>query len=185
MLTRVQAFTLALTLMAPHATLIFKIFLSPMDPKGEMLRSQMRPFFTAPPALPLAQSGEASGSGSCQPADMPGQVGFDLQDRRGGVWVRKPRSSRQGSSGMSRSCCVSHGSIADSGKEAFLVCRNFDPSTVPLPQTYSAEALAQLAKQTKGTLALDTLATLCGEQADMGGPKWDALRRWVGSGDLG
>lgn len=70
------------------------------------------------------------------------------------------------------------------GIEAFLVCRNFDPSTVPLPQTYSAEALAQLAQQTKGTLALDTLATLCGGQADLGGAKWDALRRWVGSGDL-
>jgi tRNA (cytidine32/guanosine34-2'-O)-methyltransferase len=67
--------------------------------------------------------------------------------------------------------------------EAFLVCRNFDPSKVPLPETFSSESLAELAKQTKGTLTLDSLAHLSPETQPVN-RMWGVLRAWVGSGDL-
>lgn len=93
-----QALTLSLTLLAPHATLIFKIFLSPLDPQADMLRSQVAPFFRAPEAR---SDGEYDGSETGEDASR-GKDGYDLRGRRGGVWVRKPRSSRPGSSGASR-----------------------------------------------------------------------------------
>lgn len=105
-----QALTLALTLMAPHATLIFKIFLSPLDPKASILRSQLRTFFPGPDAgegpddewaefddvevVAVDVDGPPTTGSASSPA-----AGFDAFGRRGGVWVRKPRSSRKGSGG--------------------------------------------------------------------------------------
>lgn len=99
--------------MAPHATLIFKIFLSPLDPKASVLRSQLRAFFPSPEAgeggpddewaefddveVEAIETGDAPSTGS---ASSPAS-GFDAFGRRGGVWVRKPRSSRKGSGGAS------------------------------------------------------------------------------------
>lgn len=96
-----QALTLALPLMSPHATLIFKIFLSPSDPQGHILASQMSPFFLSPnPAAGDTILDETEGN----PYEAEGGCelrGYDRFGRRGGVWVRKPRSSRSGSAGES------------------------------------------------------------------------------------
>jgi tRNA (cytidine32/guanosine34-2'-O)-methyltransferase len=117
------------------------IFLSPMDPRAEMLRSQLQLFF--PDVRPPTHDAESSdtpsprryeefdedvtirgdrsssrqtGSPCCHPGDTDvREVHADLNpDRgtrgvadpevfetptRGGVWVRKPRSSRKGSGG--------------------------------------------------------------------------------------
>lgn len=92
-----------------------------MDPQAEMLRSQLQPFFPGPSGGPSAydefdaneaeQDGEESEEVEAREQDeeMPercqagpssvGQEGFDSLGRRGGVWVRKPRSSRKGSGG--------------------------------------------------------------------------------------
>ncbi len=68
------------------------------------------------------------------------------------------------------------------GIEAFIVCRNFEPSKVPLPATFPPAALLALEKQTTGTLTLDTLAELCdGSQSSA---KWEISKAYVGSGDL-
>ncbi len=68
------------------------------------------------------------------------------------------------------------------GEEAFIVCRNFDSTKVPLPETFPPEALAALAKQTTGTLTLDSLSQL-GE--DRGSSReWAMIKPYVGSGDL-
>lgn len=105
-----QATTLALTLMAPHATLVFKIFLSPLDPTAAVLRSQLSTFFAGPepgeidghPEIAefddsaMLNGHERSDSAASASTAVPG---FDAFGRRGGVWVRKPRSSRQGSGG--------------------------------------------------------------------------------------
>lgn len=66
--------------------------------------------------------------------------------------------------------------------EAFIVCRNFDPSRVPLPETFPPAALAELERQTSGTLTLDSLAYL----GDTGGTAadWEMIKAYVGSGDL-
>ncbi|KAH8087058.1 FtsJ-like methyltransferase-domain-containing protein [Filobasidium floriforme] len=104
------ALTLALPLLAPGATLIFKIFLSPSDPTGEILISQLEPFFSYPQKgdeLIDDTLGNPYEEGGCE------VKGYDRYGRRGGVWVRKPRSSRAGSA------------------EHFLVCRNFNPDTLP------------------------------------------------------
>ena len=71
---------MSLTLLAPHATLIFKIFLSPLDPHAAMLKAQLRPFFIAPDDI------DPTDSSSSQTGE---KAGFDLEGRRGGVWVRK------------------------------------------------------------------------------------------------
>lgn len=121
-----KALTLSLTLMSDGATLIFKIFLSPLDPKGSMLRSQLRCFFPNPPGGDEAETfgefdeddelsdkvdglpgsdgtnGKKTSRGSQGSANI-GQAGYDKLGRRGGVWVRKPRSSRKGSGGASSS----------------------------------------------------------------------------------
>lgn len=92
-----QALTLALPLLAPHATLIFKIFLSPSDPKGNILISQLEPFFSYPQAgdeFIDDTKGNPFDDGGCK------VKGYDWYGRRGGVWVRKPRSSRAGSAGQ-------------------------------------------------------------------------------------
>jgi len=91
-----QALTLALPLLAPGATLIFKIFLSPSDPTGEILISQLEPFFSFPQdgdELIDDTLGNPYDEGGCE------VKGYDRYGRRGGVWVRKPRSSRAGSAG--------------------------------------------------------------------------------------
>jgi tRNA (cytidine32/guanosine34-2'-O)-methyltransferase len=63
------------------------------------------------------------------------------------------------------------------------VCRNFDPSIVPLPTTFSQEALDGLAQQTAGTLTLESLATLV--PSDVGDLKeWEVIKAYVGGGDL-
>ncbi|ODN88098.1 CAMK protein kinase [Cryptococcus wingfieldii CBS 7118] len=170
------ALTLSLTLLAPHATLIFKIFLSPLDPKAEFLASQLRCFFPGP-SLSSEQPDEVIGefgefdeegeTGAAPGVRRKGVEGYDLEGRRGGVWVRKPRSSRQGSG------------------EAFVVCRNFSPSAIPLPTIFSPEALQELRQQTSGTLTLDSLATLgLGGEGVKAGKEWEIIKGYVGGGDL-
>lgn len=119
-----QALTLALTLMAPQATLIFKIFLSPLDPHASMLRSQLQLFFPGP----LRIDEEDFGAGLAEFDDTAedsrriediweeariGKQGYDLRGRRGGVWVRKPRSSRPGSGGTILSALLAERRFAD------------------------------------------------------------------------
>ena len=97
--------------------MIFKIFLSPLDPKADLLRSQLRIFFPGP--SPEQRTGpedikgyeefeynegevslESPAEQDERSADrLRGLEGFDLEGRRGGVWIRKPRSSRAGSGG--------------------------------------------------------------------------------------
>jgi tRNA (cytidine32/guanosine34-2'-O)-methyltransferase len=126
------ALTLALPLLAPHATLIFKIFLSPSDPKGDILASQLEPFFSYP-----QEGDEVVDDTLGNPYDQGGcQVkGYDRYGRRGGVWVRKPRSSRAGSA------------------EHFLVCRNFDPAS--LPPSFDFKSLSHSVK----SLSLDSFSS--------------------------
>lgn len=91
------AFTLTLAILAKGGTAVYKVFLSPLDPRGERLREGMKVFFRSE-----EDDGEwfeeydderEEGSG--------GTKGSDEMGRRGGVWVRKPRSSRKGSGGES------------------------------------------------------------------------------------
>jgi tRNA (cytidine32/guanosine34-2'-O)-methyltransferase len=174
--------------MAPQATLIFKIFLSPLDPHAGMLRSQLRLFFPGPLQIEIEEEGfqefdDCEGSeGRCVEDELEtsriGKQGYDVKGRRGGVWVRKPRSSRPGSGGTS-----SHGWVsALTCTEAFLVCRNFDPQTVPLPPKFSQEALKALEQQTNGTLTLESLAHLVDGSRETKG--WDFIKAYVGGGDL-
>ncbi|CAK9785555.1 kinase-like protein [Cutaneotrichosporon oleaginosum] len=173
------ALTLALTLMAPHATLIFKIFLSPLDPKASVLRSQLRAFFPGPEAgeggpddewaefddveLEAIETENVPSAGS---SSSPAS-GFDAFGRRGGVWVRKPRSSRKGSG------------------EAFIVCRNFDPSSLPLPSTFTPQALEELRQVLCGTLTLESLASLgSGAANSTADAAWASTKAFVGGGDL-
>lgn len=62
------------------------------------------------------------------------------------------------------------------------MCRNFDPATVPLPSTFSPDALAAMAKQSKGTLTLESLAQL--GNGNHISKDWDFTKAYVGSGDL-
>jgi len=72
-----------------------------------MLRSQLELFFQAPsassrpasPARDYDEVDEIEGETAAESSTMPQKVGFDKQGRVGGVWVRKPRSSRKGSGG--------------------------------------------------------------------------------------
>ncbi|WWC66813.1 uncharacterized protein I206_100720 [Kwoniella pini CBS 10737] len=172
------AITLSLTLLAPHSTLIFKIFLSPLDPHAALLASQLRCFFLGPKqdegdyeefdeAEEASLYAEKEEGPDRMDATGPnvGKDGYDLRGRRGGVWVRKPRSSRKGSG------------------EAFIICRNFSPIRVPLPQTFSSSALAELRQQTSGTLTLDSLASL-GNDEEQGSAEWEMIKAYVGGGDL-
>ncbi|OXG37176.1 tRNA (cytidine32/guanosine34-2'-O)-methyltransferase [Cryptococcus neoformans Bt15] len=189
------ALTLSLTLMAPGATLIFKIFLSPLDPHAEFLASQLRCFFSSPfpedndeEENEFGQYGEfeeeaesAGQEGEGEKKRNVGKQGYDPQGRRGGVWVRKPRSSRQGSA------------------EAFIVCRNFSPSALPLPPTFSPSALDKL-RTTTGTLTLDSLSSLVPQDEDgseetqrfkgseqqvkQQWQRWEMIKGYVGGGDL-
>lgn len=214
------ALTLSLTLMAPGATLIFKIFLSPLDPRAEFLASQLRCFFSSP--LPeddeehaFGQYGEFDESvGDTEQQENKkeekekgkrneGKEGYDPQGRRGGVWVRKPRSSRQGSAGT---LLPLHLSFSDHfflliivTTEAFIVCRNFSPSSLPLPPTFSPSALDKL-RTTPGTLTLDSLSSLVAqdngqdedtqvfkgseEQVKQQWQRWRMVKAYVGGGDL-
>lgn len=139
-----------------------------------MLKSQLELFF---PHI----NGGNSGDGYAE-FDAEIQVGGTSRRsklREGGVWVRKPRSSRPGSGGAYTSS-----DDADSADqaEAFIVCRNFDPSKVPLPITFPPDALDALAKQTTGTLTLESLAHLTGHRETAA--EWEAIKAYVGSGDL-
>ncbi|CED84847.1 ribosomal rna methyltransferase 1 [Phaffia rhodozyma] len=78
------AFSISVHLLAPGGTFIAKIFRTPQDPGAEWLVSQLRSFF-------------------------PETDRKNRETKMGGVWVRKPRSSREGSG------------------EAFIICRNFTP----------------------------------------------------------
>lgn len=62
------------------------------------------------------------------------------------------------------------------------MCRNFDPSRVPLPITFAPEALLDLARQTTGTLTLESLAQLT--TGSNGSKEWETIKAYVGSGDL-
>lgn len=72
------------------------------------------------------------------------------------------------------------------------MCRGFDPSLLPLPPTYSAEALAALEKQTTGTITLDSLSQLVspnGEDStanwtDEEWKRWQTIKGWLGTGSL-
>lgn len=75
------AISITLHLLSPGGTFIAKIFRTHQDPRAEFLVSQMRTFFPES-ASPSSDSG---------------------------VWIRKPRSSREGSG------------------EAFIVCKGFTP----------------------------------------------------------
>lgn len=101
--------------MAPRATLIFKIFLSPLDPSAALLRSQLRAFFPGPPPGDQQSShpdvceiddtrtdfehGEEDDGRATSATQSSWGPGYDSFGRPGGVWVRKPRSSRKGSGG--------------------------------------------------------------------------------------
>ncbi|KAK6905236.1 CAMK protein kinase [Kwoniella mangroviensis CBS 8886] len=173
------AITLSLTLLAPHSTLIFKIFLSPLDPQAALLSSQLRCFFPGPSSSEeeyeefdlsekdVIDQDLKDGKMEVDEIVSPnaGRDGYDLKGRRGGVWVRKPRSSRKGSG------------------EAFIVCRNFDPIRVPLPNIFSDSALAELRQQKTGTLTLDSLASL-GTSEVKSSNEWEMIKAYVGGGDL-
>lgn len=67
------------------------------------------------------------------------------------------------------------------------MCRNYDPSTVPLPSTFSTASLEALSKQTSGTLTLESLADLAGgdvELTEEQARRWEILKAWAGKGDL-
>lgn len=66
------AFSITIHLLAPGGWFIAKIFRTTQDPRAELLVSQMRCFFPEKP------------------------------NDEGGVWIRKPRSSREGSGGAFR-----------------------------------------------------------------------------------
>ena len=165
-----QALTLALPLLAPHATLIFKIFLSPSDPKGNILISQLEPFFSYPQdgdEFIDDTKGNPYNEGGCK------VKGYDWYGRRGGVWVRKPRSSRAGSAGQS---CWSWVLVADIRHahphkllvEHFLVCRNFDPTS--LPPSFDFQSLSQSVK----SLSLDSFSA----SENTGSVDAERERRW-------
>lgn len=210
------ALTLSLTLMAPGATLIFKIFLSPLDPHAEFLASQLRCFFSSPfpedndeEENEFGQYGEfeeeaesAGQEGEGEKKRNVGKQGYDPQGRRGGVWVRKPRSSRQGSAGTSYlfSFFFFLLRLPDTRtQEAFIVCRNFSPSALPLPPTFSPSALDKL-RTTTGTLTLDSLSSLVPQDEDgseetqrfkgseqqvkQQWQRWEMIKGYVGGGDL-
>jgi tRNA (cytidine32/guanosine34-2'-O)-methyltransferase len=63
------AFSITVHLLAPGGFFVAKIFRTAEDPRAELLVSQMRCFFP------------------------------EREDDQGGVWIRKPRSSREGSGG--------------------------------------------------------------------------------------
>lgn len=70
-----------------------------MDPQAAMLRSQLLPFFPTKEEgpIPYAEIDEEQEGNKTKANGEAGQ-----QKRlaaRGGVWVRKPRSSRKGSGG--------------------------------------------------------------------------------------
>lgn len=181
------ALTLSLTLLAPGATLIFKIFLSPNDPTAALLQSQLRAFFPAPPPgsssgdpasfaeieddgddLDLGPEGDSTAPAALASTSAPGP-GFDSFGRRGGVWIRKPRSSRKGSG------------------EAFVVCRNFDPASLPLPAEFTPESLATLRQHIGGTLTLESLGSLgtdSNSATTSAVAAWPATKGFVGTGNL-
>lgn len=73
-----------------------------------MLRSQLRLFFPGPSSIEEETDGfreydDEIAEGECLEDKLEqsriGVQGFDTKGRRGGVWVRKPRSSRPGSGG--------------------------------------------------------------------------------------
>jgi hypothetical protein len=76
--------------------------------------------------------------------------------------------------------------------EAFLVCRGFDPSILPLPSAYSTAALSELEKQTTGTITLDSLSHLVSPNdgsttanwTETERKRWDATKGWLGTGSL-
>lgn len=96
------AFALGVPLAQPGATMIFKVFLSPMDPRGDIMASQFAPFFECPQSKQGVVNGEdvVDRTLAKKYADGGCQVqGYDQYGRPGGVWIRKPRSSRAGSAG--------------------------------------------------------------------------------------
>ncbi|ORX34784.1 kinase-like domain-containing protein [Kockovaella imperatae] len=158
------AVTLSLLLLAPHGTLIMKIFLSPHDPKATMLQSQLRGFFPgdfSSPAFEDMTEEEEEGEmeeekkeASERKTDCP----------QSGVYIRKPRSSRVGSG------------------EAFIVCRDFDATRLPWSAAPLASVLESLHQDSKGSLSLLTLETLFPDTTSS--PEWERLKTYATSGDL-
>lgn len=148
------AFSITIHLLAPGGWFIAKIFRTTQDPRAELLVSQMRCFFPEKP------------------------------NDEGGVWIRKPRSSREGSGGAYRRCMPESDSsdhlvIFDS-TEAFIVCRNFQPppglsvSTAAL-ESASSDSLLDAFKHFAATSGAEGLKDDRSVEKAMG---------WVGSGDL-
>ncbi|KAL7410394.1 FtsJ-like methyltransferase-domain-containing protein [Mrakia frigida] len=140
------AISITLHLLAPGGTFIAKIFRTHQDPRAEFLVSQMRTFFP-----------EAAGE-------------------TGGVWIRKPRSSREGSG------------------EAFIVCKGFQPP--PSLESYlsssgsieeGTNASLMQAFTDPSFLSSASPPVLAGSE-DVEGGQEDRERRkilgWVGGGDL-
>jgi tRNA (cytidine32/guanosine34-2'-O)-methyltransferase len=94
------AITLTLTILRKGGTAVYKVFLSPMDPKGEMLKSQVAPLFGG---LMGDLEVDMGGEGGASDVDrVYGRV--EDERRQHGVWMCKPRSSRAGSGGEPCSC---------------------------------------------------------------------------------
>lgn len=173
------AISITLHLLAPNGTFIAKIFRTHQDPRAEFLVSQMRTFF---PEDPSGEDGEGER----------------------GVWIRKPRSSREGSGGMSTSplsCLSSLIEIVDSqwigawcgarDTEAFIVCKGFKPP--PSLQAYLShlpkegeEANASLMQAFTDPSFLAPVAgsTEPGPAEVEGGKERRQILGWVGGGDL-
>ena len=116
------AITLTLTILRKGGTAVYKVFLSPMDPKGEMLKSQVAPLFGG-----LMRDLELDLVEECAPEEMAGEIEQGEKERTGygqiederrqhGVWMCKPRSSRAGSGGESDPGARPTGKPADSGR---------------------------------------------------------------------
>lgn len=175
------AISITLHLLAPNGTFIAKIFRTHQDPRAEFLVSQMRTFF------PESTGADEDGEGER------------------GVWIRKPRSSREGSGGTST---LSHLSlvlipieVADSqwigawcgarDTEAFIVCKGFKPP--PSLKAYLShlpkegeEANASLMQAFTDPSFLAPVAGLseAGPAEVEGEKERRQILGWVGGGDL-
>lgn len=149
------AFSITIHLLAPGGWFIAKIFRTMQDPRAELLVSQMRCFFPEKP------------------------------NDEGGVWIRKPRSSREGSGGAFRPLLlclrvtILNTVIFDS-IEAFIVCRNFQP---PPGLSVSTAALESASSDSLLDAFKHFAATSCAEGLKVD-RSVEKVMGWVGSGDL-
>lgn len=154
------AITLTLTILERGGTAVYKVFLSPMDPRGEMLRSQLRGLFggeggeggeveidMSEDELPR-ESGEEGGDVDMDvdaQEDTARQSHTEDTRRKNGVWMCKPRSSRQGSGGESipPSYLILHTILKTSVHHYLPSCTYLHPPTcitLTPPQKHSSSA---------------------------------------------